>query len=199
MIGDSSITLCTDDCYNNNYFRIIGIDPGSRNLGVTIMFIDIETLEIMDIVPIPISLNKHNILDVNKISLISRLSYLRKEFERIVHAYNPIAVAIESGFINPRMPGAVIPLASAITAMSSVIMEYDRTITIIEYPPSIIKKAVGANPIGNKSPVFNALVANSEFEELVNLEVLTEHCVDSIAIAYTMLLDIREEGILCLI
>jgi Holliday junction resolvasome RuvABC endonuclease subunit len=83
--------------------------------------------------------------------------------------------------------------------MSSVIMQYDMDISIIDYPPSIIKKAVGANPLGNKSPVFNALSKNKEISNIVNLDLLTEHCVDSIAIAYTMLIEIRKEGILCLI
>lgn len=180
-------------------FTIMGIDPGSRNLGIAIFYINSYTLDIEEIIPIPISLNKYFIYSSNKSSLTNRLHYLRQEFKEILEAYNPVAISIESGFINPRMPGAVIPLASAITIMSSVIMQYDMDISIIDYPPSIIKKAVGANPLGNKSPVFNALSKNKEISNIVNLDLLTEHCVDSIAIAYTMLLEIRREGVLCLI
>lgn len=108
-------------------------------------------------------------------------------------------IAIESGFINPRMPGAVIPLASAISIISDAAINIDPDVLIIEYPPSIIKKAIGANPIGNKSPVFNALEKNLEIVELIDIYPLTEHCVDSIAIAYTALLEIREKGVQCLV
>ena len=189
-------TAISDDI---EYFTIMGIDPGSRNLGIAIFYINMYTLEIIEIIPIPISLNKYFVYSNNRSSLTSRLFYLRQEFKEILEAYNPVAIAIESGFINPRMPGAVIPLASAITIMSSVIMKLDMDISIIDYPPSIIKKAVGANPLGNKSPVFNALSRNKEIKSIVNLDLLTEHCVDSIAIAYTMLIEIRKEGIICLI
>ena len=44
------------------FFTIMGVDPGSRNLGVSIFFIDVKTLNIVDIISIPISLNKYNIL-----------------------------------------------------------------------------------------------------------------------------------------
>lgn len=182
-----------------DYFTIMGIDPGSRNLGIAIFYIDIYTLDILEIIPIPISLNKYNIYANNRNGLTSRLFYLRQEFTDILMAYSPVAISIESGFINPRMPGAVIPLASAITIMSSVIMQYDFETSIIDYPPSIIKKAVGADPHGNKSPVFNALSKNKEISNIINLDLLTEHCVDSIAIAYTMLIEIRKEGTICLI
>lgn len=193
---NNDYTAKTDDI---EYFTIMGIDPGSRNLGIAIFYINFNTLEILEIIPIPISLNKYFSYSSNKSGLTNRLFCLRKEFKDILEAYNPVAISIESGFINPRMPGAVIPLASAITIMSSVIMQYDFDVSIIDYPPSIIKKAVGANPIGNKSPVFNALSKNKEISNIVNLDLLTEHCVDSIAIAYTMLIEIRKEGIICLI
>lgn len=179
-------------------FTIMGIDPGSRNLGISIFFIDFRTLNIVDIISIPISLNKYNILNTSRTGLINRLVYLESEAIRIIESFNPLLIAIESGFINPRMPGAVIPLASAISIIAKAAINVDPDVLIIEYPPSIIKRAIGANPIGNKSPVFNALEKNLEIVELIDIYPLTEHCVDSIAIAYTALLEIREKGIQCL-
>lgn len=178
---------------------IMGIDPGSRNLGVAIMEIDIDTLEIIDIIPIPISLNKYLINNYKTSHLYSRLTVLRREFEDIIDTFNPIAVAVESGFINPKMPGAVIPLANVLAIMTNVILENDTDTMIIEYPPSIIKKTIGANPVGNKSPVLEAISNNEEIKEIVDIDLLTEHNVDSIAIAYTLLVNLRKEGVLCLI
>ena len=180
------------------FFTIMGVDPGSRNLGISIFFIDVKTLNIVDIISIPISLNKYNILNTSRTGLTNRLAYLESEAERIIESFNPLMIAVESGFINPRMPGAVIPLASAISTISYAAINIDPDILIVEYPPSIIKRAIGANPIGNKSPVFNALEKNMEIVELIDIYPLTEHCVDSIAIAYTALLEIREKGIQCL-
>ena len=60
-------------------FTIMGIDPGSRNLGVSIFFIDFRTLNIVDIISIPISLNKYNILNTSRTGLVNRLVYLESE------------------------------------------------------------------------------------------------------------------------
>lgn len=181
------------------YFTIFGIDPGSRNIGVAIYFIDILDLSIIKIIPIQIALDKYNFINIQNANLHIRLLKLMKEIDGLLRAFDPVAVGIESGFINPRRPGAVIPLASAISVISTSINLYNTNIKLIEYTPSIIKKTIGANPHGNKNPVFEALLKIKEVDDLVDLNYLTEHTIDGIAIAYNLLKEIRTKGIQCLL
>ena len=183
---------------DREYFTIFGIDPGSRNIGVAIYYIDILDLSIIKIIPIQISLGKYLYTNIQNSNLHIRLLRLMKEMNGLLTAFNPVAVAIESGFINARRPGAVIPLASAISVISSCVNLYDTNIKMIEYTPSIIKKTIGANPHGNKNPVFEALLKIKEVDDLVDLNYLTEHTIDGIAIAYNLLKEIRTKGIQCL-
>lgn len=183
---------------NKEYFTIFGIDPGSRNIGVAIYFIDIMDLSIIKIVPIQISLDKYVYTNFQNSNLHIRLLKLMKEMNGLLKAYQPVAVSIESGFINVRRPGAVIPLASAISIISSCVNLYDTNIKLIEYTPSIIKKTIGANPHGNKNPVFEALLKIDEVSNTIDINYLTEHTIDGIAIAYNLLKEIRRKGIQCL-
>lgn len=184
---------------DRKYFTILGIDPGSRNIGVAVYYIDILDLSIIKIIPIQISLDKYLYTNIQNSNLHIRLLRLMKEMNGLLTAFNPAAVAIESGFINVRRPGAVIPLASAISVISSCVNLYDTNIKMIEYTPSIIKKTIGANPYGNKNPVFEALLKIKEVDNLVDLNYLTEHTIDGIAIAYNLLKEIRTKGIQCLL
>lgn len=180
-------------------FTIFGIDPGSRNIGVAIYYISVYDLSIVKIVPIQISLDKYVYTNMQNANLHIRLLKLMKEMNKLIEAYNPVAVSIESGFINVRRPGAVIPLASAISVISSCVNMYNTNIKLIEYTPSIIKKTIGANPHGNKNPVFEALLKIKEIDDLIDLNYLTEHTIDGIAIAYNLLKEIRTKGIQCLL
>lgn len=181
------------------YFTIFGIDPGSRNIGVAIYYVDIYTLEILKIIPIQISLDKYVFPNIQNANLHIRLLKLLKEMNGLIQAYNPVAIGIESGFINVRRPGAVIPLASAISIISSAAITHNSNIKLIEYTPSIIKKTIGANPHGNKNPVFEALLRIEEIDNLIDINYLTEHTIDGIAIAYNLLKEIRTKGIQCLL
>lgn len=184
---------------DREYFTIFGIDPGSRNIGVAIYYVDIIDLSIIKIIPIQISLDKYNYTNFQNSNLHIRLLRLMKEMNSLLIAFNPVAIAIESGFINVRRPGAVIPLASAISVISSCVNLYDSNLKMIEYTPSIIKKTIGANPHGNKNPVFEALLKIKEVDDLIDLDYLTEHTIDGIAIAYNLLKEIRIKGIQCLL
>ena len=185
--------------FNREVFSVFGIDPGSRNIGIAVYLIDIYTLEIVKIIPIQISLDKYVYTNLHNANLHIRLLRLMKEMNGLLRAYNPLAIGIESGFINVRRPGAVIPLASAISVISTAVNDYNSEIKLVEYTPSIIKKTIGANPHGNKNPVFEALLKIKEVDDLVDLNYLTEHTIDGIAIAYNLLKEIRTKGIQCLL
>ena len=47
--------------------------------------------------------------------------------------------------------------------------------------------------------MFEALLKIKEVDDLVDLNYLTEHTIDGIAIAYNLLKEIRTKGIQCLL
>lgn len=183
---------------HENYFTIFGIDPGSRNVGVSVFFINPSDLSIARVIPIQICLDKYNNNNCQNSFLHIRLLLLGREIRRLLKAFNPVAIGIESCFINPGRLGAVIPLASAISVISSAIIYNDSNTKLIEYAPSIIKKTIGASPHANKDPILEALERIEEINEIINLDLLTEHTIDGIAIGCTLLKEIREKGITCL-
>lgn len=183
---------------HEDYFTIFGIDPGSRNIGVSIFFINPHDLSIARVIPVQICLDKYNNYNFQNSLLHIRLLSLAKEINRLLKAFNPVAIGIESCFINPGRLGAVIPLASALSVISTSIILHDSNIKLIEYTPSIIKKTIGADPHANKDPIMEALERIEEINDIINLDLLTEHTIDGIAIGCTLLKEIREKGITCL-
>jgi Holliday junction resolvasome RuvABC endonuclease subunit len=119
---------------------------------------------------------------------------LVKYFRRL----RPSVIASEDAFFNRRTPGAYAPLLKSINSIRLAVLEYDPFMPLTLIEPSVIKTAVGA--VGwskkagtNKSSVLDALKANREFAVPGNagLDLLTEHAVDALAIAYTRLKQIR--------
>lgn len=182
----------------NEQLNIIGIDPGSNNLGVCILSLDLK-LNILNINTIPVCLSSYS--SENKVysDLTTRLLYLMEEMAFIYNQFIPKIITIETSFINKNRPAAVIPLTSAISIIENTFVRLDNNIYITKFSPSIIKKSVKADPIGKKQPVYDALKKIDEINNLIELDALTEHEIDAIAIAYTQLLNLRQKGVLCLV
>lgn len=185
-------------------FNIMGIDPGSRNVGVSIFNI------------IPSDDGKHDIkLDINKVltfnvnidieddtgiheAILDRLKKLSNIIKTIYRLYEPTVVSIESAFINTSRMGAVIPLAQSLFAIQSSIYSIDRHSKMITLPPGLIKKIFGSKQVG-KDAVLVALKSHKILMEKIAKKNMTEHEIDAIAIAYSILEYIKTtRGMVCI-
>lgn len=175
-------------------FNIMGVDPGSNNVGVSIFELN-NDLEIVKIHTHNIALvvdESNGIHDV----VVDRLKKLAFMIRAIYSMYNPTMVAMESSFINPSRLGAVIPLTKSIHVIESIIESVDSYAKIVTIPPGLIKKIFGVKQVG-KDVVTEGLIGKSYFNKVTT--ELSEHEIDAIAITETLLEYIKTtDGMACI-
>jgi hypothetical protein len=113
-----------------------------------------------------------------------------KHLERL----RPSAVACEDAFFSRRFPGAFAPLLMSINAIRAAVKEYNPFMPFTLIEPSVVKVAVGAKGGGNnKGLVLDGIKAIKEFDvpTPTPLNKMTEHAIDSLAIAYARLKQMR--------
>src|ERR1022692_310682 len=112
--------LTTPD-WGADYFNLIGIDPGTHNLGVAIMSVDIRTSVIVSTTAFTLVANKM----LPKDSWVAethgdryaRIVILEQGLYNIFVEYQPLQICSESPFFNmlrPQAYGALVEILSAI-------------------------------------------------------------------------------------
>lgn len=168
-------------------FTILGIDPGSETIGYATIEAKIQTLEIVDVQAFTITGSKLDAFSVREAEIHSeryaRISAHRIMLARILEEHDPLAVACESPFFNPRRPGAFGVLMEVLTAIQETVKEWDVFKVVHLVDPPTAKKALGAAGNAKKPEVAEA------FQKLTCLhypgtEGLDEHSIDALAVAY---------------
>lgn len=101
-----------------------------------------------------------------------------------------MGVASEHPYINPGMPGAVIPLAECLLIEEQAVFEYDPYMSLEKIDPSSIKKAVGVSGTsGDKHAMTEAIKKIPEIMDVLvgDIDTMNNNAVDSIAVAYCSL------------
>lgn len=179
-------------------FNIMGIDPGSRNIGVAIFTITPIQLEysvgfeIENVLTFNIAIDEEDSRGIHE-ALIDRTARLESIMKSLYSIYEPAIVGMESSFINISRMSAVIPLSRAIHSIESAIYSIDRYAKILSMPPGVIKKIFGSKQVG-KDAVMVALKNKPQLAEKLNMKRVTDHEVDGVAIAYTLLEYIKTNG-----
>lgn len=180
-------------------FNIMGIDPGSRSVGVCIYNISPE-LELLKLYTYTLNIdsevNEHQGIHEN---ILERTDKLESIIKYLYHIYSPMMVAMESSFINMSRMGAVIPLTKSIHSIESILYKIDKHIKVISMPPGVIKKVFNSKQVG-KDAVLDALGKHKHIiDKLDKKKIITEHEVDAIAIAHALLEYIKTtEGMICI-
>lgn len=185
------MSLIVPDQYKS--FTILGIDPGLNNTGVAVFQIDAYSRMIQSIVAFTINTNRlvdtTGIDDELHTDRIIKLYKLKQSIQTTIAQVNPVVIACESAFYNPKFPMAYPALVEAIDFIQSAAIEVNGNIVFRTIEPKVIKKIVGAGMDKGKLDV-KAAVANtpSLMQALqMNLELLDQHSIDAIAIGYTFL------------
>ena len=165
-----------------NIIRIMGVDPGN-NLGIGILTIDLDTSAILGV-----NTNFH-ILDsyINPLShdtMLDRCNKLNGIITENMKCYNPLVVGLESSFMNVRFAKSVIQLSQYVMTIEMAVRNYDYWTRLFKYPPKMIKALVGAGGDAGKNDMLTNLKSKSELTKFVNLDLLTEHEIDALSIAY---------------
>lgn len=186
----------------NDTFYILGIDPGSTNLGVGIIEACINTGMIISSSAWTIHGDKLMPKDtwVEQIhgTRYVRIRAIGKELLRIFKTINPLYIACESPFINMRRPQAYGVLTEVICAIRAAVIEYDtwRKLELID--PPTIKIAVGAKGNADKDAMKKAIMLLNDlvYAGEIAMADLDEHAVDGLAVAYCLHKKLME--LLCL-
>ena len=174
----------------------MAIDPGT-NMGVSIISISVPDIKIIGISTSSIDLSimtKPNELQDN---LLLRTQVIQKMMREIMFMYRPRVLAMEAAFVNSRFPKSVMYLSQYIGAISLTVTEMDPFIKIFNYPPKKVKATVSGGK-ANKDDMMAAVAKITEITDCIDPTKLTEHEVDSLAIGYTYLKELRNNPVLLL-
>ena len=171
-------------------YRGLSLDPGG-NLGVTIFELDTSHTNMKVLHTETIDLNRE--VD-NKYSLMeqacgrrfARAFALRKVILKILKQWQVDVLVHESAFFQKfrLLAGAV--LTEYLVFIRYAAFEYDPCLFVQPYSPIEVKKAVGAKKLNSdKDLIKKALPALKDLDlGEVDLDLLDEHGIDSIAIGY---------------
>ena len=184
---------------------IVGIDPGTDTLGVASIDFHLETLEILGTQ----AQTFHGAKD-SRGSWIAeihgdrwgRIDSHHDKLFRLFTRTQPLEVACEAPFINRRQPQAGLALTEVVAMIRHALVSYDSWKRLYMLDPPTVKNAVGVSgrtggPEGKKLMRTAVLgIAELRYNGLTPLDVLDEHAIDAIAVAYCRYKNLLEE--LCL-
>lgn len=175
------------------YYHILGIDPGN-NLGISIYQLDCEN----NIVNIHTECHvlENYICSLTSDIFSSKLIAIQTIINNLLMIYNPLAVGIESAFMNIRYPKAIMNLSQYVAIIDTAIINYNNFIKIFKYAPKYIKHKISTGD-ANKNDILASILKIKEISSFIRFNV-TEHEVDATAIAYVLLTNIREDPMLLL-
>lgn len=172
--------------------RLVGIDPGTDNLGLAVLTIDPKTYEIIETTAATYRGGRLEHYDV-RVSAIQgdRLARLLAHRCNLVERFaeiKPTMVASEAPFYNRLRPNAYGPLVESLWVIKEAVWSYDGTMALREIDPPTVKKGVMAKELKGKEPMKDALKALHQELRLseAQIDAMDEHSVDAVAVAYTL-------------
>lgn len=182
----------TDDC-----FRIIGIDPGSRCFGISVIDYDFEKKKF--ILRHAETFHADRVLTETSMELVlgdrgARHSKCRQFLIERLNYFTPQLVSCESAYMKLKFVSAFQSLVEGIVMAREAVWAYKNTLPLFLVDPPTAKKAVGApGRGGDKESVRKAiklLIKEKKLlvEDDVVIDDLDEHSIDSIAIGFWLCL-----------
>jgi Holliday junction resolvasome RuvABC endonuclease subunit len=177
---------------------IVGIDPGSETLGMGALRVDVVKLEIIESTAFTFvgsKLAKDTWFGDTHGARAERIAAHEDNLVEIFEYYRPNLVASESPFYSQFRPQAYGALTETVDAIRSALWRYDCWLSLFMIDPPSVKKAVGATSHAKKDEVKAALMRlpDLNYNGPVALEMLDEHSIDALAVAYCRLKILREQ------
>jgi Holliday junction resolvasome RuvABC endonuclease subunit len=184
----------------SSWVTLIGIDPGSETLGVSILSFDanftIRRLEAATFIG-----SKLPRLEDTELVHGARHARIQAHYHNLLSLllqYQPIAIACESPFFQAARPQAYGALTEVVGMIRAALLTYRPNLELNLIDPPTVKKAVGAKGNAGKDGVKNAIinhqVIDSHYRGVVPIWELDEHSLDAIAVVYGYFQALRGEG-----
>lgn len=170
--------------------RIMGIDPGTENLGMSLGVCDfrVPSYNIIEghTFNVKSLIHKSNEYLVNYQS--RNIAMYRSVYEltyQLMHDYQPDLVICESPYMDKRFPQSYMLLSLCVQSVQQAVKDYSIFIHFETIDPASAKKGVGAKGnSGDKDQMREAVLNNSHIKSNLNLNDFDEHTIDSIAIGF---------------
>ena len=179
--------------YSPASFKLLAIDPGTNQMGISIFDLDVKAFKILKIkswTVYPDRLENHTGM-VEELHLNPFLKRMKvcETIGKILVEERIHQVAYEAPFMNRRQPSAYGPLVALMTMVQLSVLRYGQDIEFNIYPPLTVKKAVGVAGKKGKEIITQAIRGIPELmaalkEGNCELDDLDNNAVDSIAVGY---------------
>lgn len=176
---------------------IVGIDPGTKMLGVCVLEFDLVTFRILKV--------QANTYDGSKLpgsewmghlhgDRAKRINAHRTNLIYILNTYRPLYICCESPFYNQKRPSAYGALTEIICAIREAVSYYDVWKPVYMIDPPSVKKAVNASGNAGKEDVKLNISKITELTQVCDMAFseLDEHSIDAMAVAYAQYVACRE-------
>jgi Holliday junction resolvasome RuvABC endonuclease subunit len=169
------------------YTRILAIDPGKDNTGISIIDVDKENNPHITTVETLITdqlIKKYSYLkELHGERFVKHLSLLY-ELNKYLVEYEPHIVVSEDAYYNPMQFSAYASLKELIALFRKITFDHNPNIPFITIAASSVKKSMGVNGKDGDKELMRAALLKSKvsYETFINVETLSEHAIDSIAI-----------------
>jgi Holliday junction resolvasome RuvABC endonuclease subunit len=175
---------------------VVGLDPGSTNLGVCVLYFDPDTYVPSRIISRTYRGDKLGMLEWESLvhgERYARINALKRAVVAVLREHNPVFVGSESSFYTQKRPSAFKALIEVICAMRDACEQYSPYVPLHPIEPSLVKNALGAKGGVNKDSVKAAILKNEEIVSAMEIAIegLDEHSIDATGVAYAMLSRIK--------
>lgn len=177
-------------------YRVMGIDPGTDTLGLSILDLNLIDCSIVIRQAMTVSgeKNSRRYAHYNETygDKAARLLAHEVFLTNAMQYWMPHSIISEAPFLG-RFPAAFAALIECLNSIRNAVHQYDCSLPLLTVDPPTAKKAVGVVKKGStKDDVKVGIISmlGPKFKTDVNLAELDEHSIDSIAVAYSRCLQL---------
>lgn len=170
--------------------RIMGVDPGTENLGMSLGVCDFRTpvyqIEQATTFDVKSLIHKSNtyLVEHHSRNIAMYVSVYNLVYQA-VHDLQPDLVICESPYMDRRFPLSYMLLSLCVQAVHQAVKDYSIFIQFETIDPASAKMGVGAKGnSGDKDKMRAAVLGTKHITSHFDLNTLDEHAMDSIAIGY---------------
>lgn len=181
---------------NDLSLRIMGIDPGTNCLGVSLGICDFATpsytIVAADTVNVNRLIHKTNsfITEYHSRNIAMYQSVYQNIYQQVLDL-QPDLIICEVPYLDRRFPLAYMLLSVCVQAIQQAVRDYSIFIPFEGIDPATAKNGVGVKGNSNdKNLMREAILSNSHIRSTLDLQHMDEHTMDSIAIGYNGFLGI---------
>lgn len=178
------------DLQHPSMYRIVGIDPGTNTLGVSLLGLDLDTQQ-LELIEAMTLTAEHRLHLYQQVAAVygERQAKLRAHYDALCQYFRqvePHAISSESPFMG-RLPQAFAALTECVQTIRQATEAYDNQKPLSVYDPATVKKKVKVSGKSGDKEAMRRAVMGLTFirpDQLPFLESADEHTIDAIAVAY---------------